>query len=73
MEELVRMETGSDMVVELPQRQFSINDSLTMKFLRDLAKKIASAGIASIDGDLVIVWRDDKIAETVVIDTRPRS
>lgn len=75
-EELVRMETGSEMVVELPQRQFSISDSLTMKFLRDLGTHPGTSVLDGIVGNYsVYVLRQDKLKEkpytiTVGVDKR---
>jgi outer membrane lipoprotein-sorting protein len=61
-DELVRV--TKDRIVEMPQRQFSINDSLTTKFLRDLGTYPGTTVLKGMVGKTdVWVLRQDSIHE----------
>lgn len=59
-EEMVRMRIGKNVIEEMPQRQFSLNDSLTVTFLRMLSER---NGTAVLNGNVgsykVYVLRQD--------------
>lgn len=63
-EELVRCSTSQHTVVQMPVRQFSVNDALTMKFLRDLGTHPGTSVLDGMVGDYpVYVLRQDKKKE----------
>jgi hypothetical protein len=63
-EELVRCSSSQHTAVQMPVRQFSVNDALTMKFLRDLGTHPGTTVLDGMVGDYpVYVLRQDKQKE----------
>jgi outer membrane lipoprotein-sorting protein len=59
-QELVRMRLGKNVIEQMPQRQFSLNDSLTVTFLRMLSSRNGTAVLKGMVGSYsVYVLRQD--------------
>jgi hypothetical protein len=59
-EELVRITLGKNLVEQMPQRQFSLNDSLTVTFLRMLSERAGTTVLNGMVGSYsVYVLRQD--------------
>jgi hypothetical protein len=59
-EELVRITLGKNLVEQMPQRQFSLNDSLTITFLRMLSERAGTTVLNGMVGSYnVFVLRQD--------------